>query len=64
MNKIYFTLPEAARYLFPYKGGRGNVQALRRLVKAKQVKVVYKGDQELISRDTLISLGVYFEKKK
>ena len=61
MTKKYFTLPEAARYLFPYKGGRGNVQALRRLVKAKQIKVVYNGQKELISKETLVSLGVSFE---
>ena len=62
MKKKLFTVPEAARYLFPYKGGRGNVQALRRLVKAKQVKVIYNGDQELISKETLLSLGVSFDK--
>tara|TARA_R100000808_G_C2060969_1_gene92416 strand:+ start:333 stop:599 length:267 start_codon:yes stop_codon:yes gene_type:complete len=57
-EQIFFTIPEAAAFLFPDRPGSGGEQALRRMVKAKEIDVSWCGKQALISRATLLSYGV------
>tara|TARA_X000001388_G_scaffold46593_1_gene33182 strand:+ start:276 stop:542 length:267 start_codon:yes stop_codon:yes gene_type:complete len=57
-EQIFFSIPEAAAYLFPDRPGSGGEQALRRMVKAKEIDVSWCGKQALISRATLLGFGV------
>lgn len=57
-EQIFFTIKEAAAYLFPNRKGKGGELALRRLCKQGQIKCLWNGNTALISRATLQSYGV------
>ena len=61
VKQIFFTIQQAAQYLFPDRPGRGGEQALRRMIKGKEIDVTWSGIQVLISRATLLSFGVQFD---
>ena len=57
-EQIFFTIPQAAQFLFPDRPGRSGEHALRRLVKTKEIPCTWMGSTALISRATLQSYGV------
>jgi len=57
-EQIFFTIPQAAQFLFPDRPGRSGEHALRRLVKTKEIPCTWMGSTALISRATLLSYGV------
>ena len=61
MNQIFFTIKEAAQFLFPNRKGKGGELALRRLCKDGQIECLKLGSTSLISRATLLSFGVEFD---
>jgi hypothetical protein len=44
MKEIFYTVPEAAQFLFPDRPGSGGEEALRRMVKAKEINVIWSVD--------------------
>ena len=57
-EQIFFTIPQAAKFLFPDRPGRSGENGLRRLVKTKEIPCTWMGSTALISRATLLSYGV------
>ena len=57
-EQIFFTIKEAAQFLFPNRKGKGGELALRRLCKEGQIECLKLGSTSLISRTTLLSYGV------
>ena len=57
-EQIFFTIKEAAQFLFPNRKGKGGELALRRLCKEGQIECLKLGSTSLISRATLLSYGV------
>jgi len=57
-EQIFFTIKEAAQFLFPNRKGKGGELALRRLCKQGQIECLWNGNTALISRATLQSFGV------
>ena len=57
-EQIFFTIKEAAQFLFPNRKGKGGELALRRLCKDGQIECLKLGSTSLISRTTLLSYGV------
>ena len=57
-EQIFFTIKEAAQFLFPNRKGKGGELALRRLCKEGQIECLKLGSTSLISRATLHSFGV------
>tara|TARA_A100000172_G_scaffold7971_1_gene4412 strand:+ start:3651 stop:3917 length:267 start_codon:yes stop_codon:yes gene_type:complete len=57
-EQIFFTIKEAAQFLFPNRKGKGGELALRRLCKDGQIKCLKLGSTSLISRATLLGFGV------
>ena len=57
-EQIFFTIKEAAQFLFPNRRGKGGELALRRLCKEGQIECLKLGSTALISRRTLLSFGV------
>ena len=57
-EQIFFTIKEAAQFLFPNRKGKGGELALRRLCKQGQIECLWNGNTALISRATLHSFGV------
>tara|TARA_Y100001968_G_C19278625_1_gene678046 strand:+ start:818 stop:1048 length:231 start_codon:yes stop_codon:yes gene_type:complete len=61
VKQIFFTIPQAAKYLFPDRPGRGGEQALRWLVKTKEIPCTWMRSIALISIATLVRFGVEFD---
>ena len=57
-EQIFFTIKEAAQFLFPNRQGKGGELALRRLCKEGQIEYLKLGNTTLISRKTLLGFGV------
>ena len=57
-EQIFFSIPEAAAYLFPDRTRAGAQKVLRRMVREKEIPASYVGRQPYISRATLHSFGV------
>jgi hypothetical protein len=57
-EQIFFTIKEAAQFLFPNRKGKGGELALRRLCKQGQIECLWNGNTALISRATLLKFGV------
>jgi len=57
-EQIFFSIKEAAQFLFPNRKGKGGELALRRLCKAGQIECLKLGNVTLISRTTLLKFGV------
>ena len=57
-EQIFFTIKEAAQFLFPNRKGKGGELALRRLCKQGQIECLWNGNTALISRATLLGFGV------
>lgn len=57
-EQIFFSIKEAAQFLFPNRKGKGGEMALRRLCKAGQIECLKLGNVTLISRTTLLGFGV------
>lgn len=57
-EQIFFTIPQAAQFLFPDRTRAGAQKVLRRMVREKEIPASYVGRQPYISRATLQSYGV------
>lgn len=57
-EQIFFTIPQAAQFLFPDRTKAGAQKVLRRMVREKEIPASYVGRQPYISRATLLKFGV------